>query len=173
MKINNIEIKDETLDNYIIHFNKSKNDLFEWESTRKELHEAIFNEVKIKRISDAGKVFSDALDKHCIPLIEKSDYFVAGLKRIGIAKNESEMTMTAMHLDNQRRMEQIQKDKEEKTKNNNCRICNKDLADGIARINDHLVPDGINGMTLNQAICLDCSNNNPDEYHLEFKKIYH
>ena len=51
---------------------------------------------------------------------------------------------------------------------NFCRICNKDLSIGdVARYNDFLI---LRHPQCSKPICLNCANNNPDEFFLAFKK---
>lgn len=49
-----------------------------------------------------------------------------------------------------------------------CRVCQKDLrVIGIGRFNDYLV---LRHPMCQQPICLDCAKNNPDEFHIAFKR---
>lgn len=48
-----------------------------------------------------------------------------------------------------------------------CRICNKELKVGVGRYNDYLV---LRNKGCPAPICLDCSKNNPDDFHMAFKK---
>lgn len=51
---------------------------------------------------------------------------------------------------------------------NFCRVCQKDLSvTGVGRYNDHLV---LRHPQCFQPICLNCAKNNPDKFHLAFKK---
>lgn len=176
MKLGKHEIKDELLTNYNNHFDADKTDIYSWEKERKKLHLALFESVGLQRFSQEGGKLSKAIDKYCIPIIEKKDYFVAGLKKIGIAKNESEMAMAKLNLENRRMFEVFEKAKKERENElfekaksilNTCRVCDKELKKGVARINDHL-----QSRSVDRAICMNCSNNNPDDHIIEFKAKY-
>lgn len=181
MKINDIEIKQQTINAYIQHFNESKKDLWDWERRRKELHLGIFKEAGFKnpktdRHTTKGREFSRALDKHCIPEIEKLDYFVAGLKRISIADNEEERFEAGLQFRNRIMFEEIQKRKKEQQKivelsSNKCRICDKELGEGEPRYSDHLSPC-VDGCNVKGPICMHCSEYNPDAFHEKFRKLY-
>ena len=181
MKINNIEIKQSTIDAYIQHFDKDKKDIWNWEHKRKELHLAIFKEARFDnpnkdRYSTKGRKFSDALDKYCIPEIEKLDYFVAGLKRIASSDNEIDRFKETVQFRNRIMFEKIQKRKAEQQKvidasSNKCRICNKKLGKRIPRYNDHLSPCA-EGRNIKGPICMHCSEYDPDAFHNEFRKLY-
>lgn len=176
MKINNIEIKQSTIYAYIYHFNKDKKDLWDWERKRKELHLAIFKEANIERHSTKGREFSRALDKHCIPEIEKLDYFTAGLKKISSSNNEKEIFEADLEFRNRIMFEEIQKRKADQQKvidisSNKCRICDKELGEGEPRYNDHLSPCA-DGCNVKGPICMHCSEYDPDECHEKFRKLY-
>ena len=108
MKLNNLNISDKLVTKYIKHFSKDKTDLGGWEEERKELHNAIFESVNLNRFRGEGRKLSDALDKHCIPFIEKADYFVAGLKKVAIAKNDGEIQQAKIDLQNKQMFEQLE-----------------------------------------------------------------
>ena len=176
MRFGKYNIKKKLITDYIQHFDTSKKNLWDWERKRKKLHEALFNSVGVKRISDNGRKLSDEIDKYCIPLIEKLDYFVAGLKKIGIAKDEGEIKQAGLDLQNMRMLEQLQKDKANhkaglKESTGRCRRCNKDLNKVSGRVNDHLVT-GLDANPVNDPICMHCTQYNPDEYFEEFRRKY-
>lgn len=48
-----------------------------------------------------------------------------------------------------------------------CRVCYKNLNKVYGRCNDYLV---LRHPNCNHPICIDCMRNNPDEFHLAFKR---
>lgn len=160
---------------YIDHFGKDKSDLWSWEKQRKVFHDNIFHKLKINRFSDEGSKFSDELDKFCEPHILKFDGISSKMKTLSRAKTDKEIEvaseMVRLEQYKQERMSMIGFRQLKSIDINECRVCGEDLNKEGGRANDHLAR--VNGFDeINQPICLKCSKNNPDEYHIAFKKQY-
>lgn len=50
-----------------------------------------------------------------------------------------------------------------------CRICGKELVDGVGRYNDHILMKS--GGKITAPICGECAEERPDRHHLAFKQM--
>ena len=175
MKIGNYEVGKEIVQNYINHFGEDKSNIQYWENKRSELHNYIFESLKLDRFSEEGREFSIELDIWAEPQILRFDPIVARAKSLSNAKTDSEIKFAQLQL----KMEMTKKEFMIKSggrafninDKNICRICKKETVDGVPRVNDHLqAPTGFDN--INSPICMDCANNNPDEYHTAFRKQF-
>ena len=175
IKIGKYDVSKVDIWEYINHFGKEKADIFAWDRVRKALHEIIFTKQNIVRTSDEGQEFSKQLDEFCIPHMEKFDAIAVRAKELSNAKTEQEikhaqtMLEVAMYKKNYQAEQGFRGFKlDDKT---GCRVCGKEQVKGIAFAQDHLAT--VFGQDkINQPICMDCSRDNPDEYHIAFKKQY-
>jgi len=177
IKIGNYKVEKLLVDIYIDHFAKDKNNIILWENQRKTLHNSIFAIINLDRFSKEGREFEEELDKYCEPKIAKYDIFVARTKKLVRAKTKEEIkvatTMLKLELEKKKFSELAGiRDKPVYRKDvNKCRICDKELIEGIGRVNDHMaVVRGFNEIYM--PICSKCSDDNPDEYHVAFRSQY-
>lgn len=157
---------------YIQHFDRDKSDVFSWDKVRSELHNRIFVNLGLTRFSADCEEFSEALEKFCAPKIEQYDALTARLKEYAVAKTPQDIMFTKMKVEQEIVRQEFMKRRGIVQKpSNECRRCGKDLPHGVARINDHMVTLS-NGETKDKPICSTCSDKNPDDYHIAFKKQY-
>lgn len=173
IKGNDTGIDDELLQRYIDHFEADKKDLWGWEQKRKELHDAMFESIGIERTSYEGQELSNKIDTFCIPYIEKTDYMVAGLKKINTAKDIGEIQEFSLQLQNKMMFERLQREKAQRMEAldrfaDGCRVCG---GKSSARYNDHLA-GVLTKKAVNSHICNDCAKNNPDAHHKKFRKMF-
>lgn len=173
IRIGNYDVSKDDVWLYINHFGRDKDDLWTWEKQRKVFHDNIFNNLKLDRFSDEGREFSDELDKFCEPHILKFDRVSSSMKQLSRAKTDEEIEIAQTRVQIETRRKEIHERlgfREFKANDSNvCRVCNKDIEGG--RVNDHLAR--VSGFDeINKPICMDCSKENPDEYHIAFKEQY-
>lgn len=173
IKIGNYDVNKDDVWLYIQHFGRDKTDLWSWEKQRKVFHDNIFFKLGIDRFSDEGRKFSDEFDKFCEPHIMKYDGVSASMKQLSRAKTDEDIEIAQTRVQIETRRNELHTKlgfRQFKVNDVNiCRICNKELEGG--RVNDHLARvDGFD--EINQPICMDCSKDNPDEYHIAFKEQY-
>ncbi len=175
IKIGKYDVDKEIALLYVHHFGKDKNDLFSWEKQRKSIHNLIFESLGLNRTTSEGLKFSEEFDKWAEPLILKFDPLTSKLKKLSRSKDEKELEQNDIQIKMELvRQEFMRKNGIRNVKvddSNCCRICKKNLGDGTPRINDHLAQ--VAGFDeVNSPICIKCSDNNPDEYNIAFKKQY-
>lgn len=169
IKIGKFDVSKDDALLYVQHFGKDKSNLPEWEQMRKDLHNMIFENLKLNRFSDEGREFGKLFDDWAEPQILKYDPISASAKRFCNSEGkeqEASGLMLEMEIKKQSFMLSRGFRNLETEDTNNCRICKKELSG--ARINDHLM--NVTGFKKEHSpICMDCSENNPDEYHKAFK----
>ena len=90
MRILNYEVSDALVKKYVSHLNSvNKNDMQGWDEKRRELHNGIFESVKIKRNSTKGKAFDKELNRFCELKINNINEIFA--KRISNCQTKEEM----------------------------------------------------------------------------------
>lgn len=173
IKIGKIDVNKDDAWIYINHFGKDKSDISSWEKRRKYLHDYIFENLKLDRDSKEGDKFRKAFDKWAEPHILRLDPLAARAKNLTNTESSEELNLANIMLEVEIEKQKFLNSQGGRNFNsddkNSCRICNKELIEGIPRYNDHLIMVyGYVGM--NAPICMNCSENNPDEYHIAFKK---
>lgn len=175
IKIGGYNINSDDVWMYIQHFGKDKSNLNAWEKMRRSLHNYIFENLNIDRNSDEGIKFGKKFDAWAEQHIMKYDPISAKAKQLSRANSDKEakvaQTMIQIEMARQEKMNEIGARNFTVTDKNKCRICKKDLIEGIPRYNDHLI--GIPGFKqINAPICMDCAKSRPDDYHIAFKKTF-
>lgn len=173
IKIGNYDVSKDDVWLYIQHFGRDKTDLWDWEKQRKVFHDNIFFRLGLDRFSNEGREFSSKLDKFCEPHILKYDPLSANAKNLMRAKTDEEIKSAIMKFEienyRQQKMMELGFRNFKVNDKNVCRVCENEIEG--ARVNDHLA--SVRGFDeINSPICIDCSQNNPDEYHIMFKKQY-
>lgn len=177
IKIGNYDVSKDDVWLYIQHFERDKSDLSQWEQDRKMYHDNVFKNLGIDRFSDEGREFSESFDTFCEPHI--NDKMVVALKRLNRdepdAKSDVEREVMMAQVKARKEMYMIEQGFSEPDatdeERNTCRMCNKDLAEGVPRVNDNYA--NLVGFTKPKSpICSECSDKNPDDYHIKFKETY-
>jgi hypothetical protein len=89
VKIGKYKVKKNLMDEYIAHLNQiDKGDLQYYEEDRQRLHNAIFENLKLKRHTIEGQEFSENLDKYCTIFVR--DPLTLATKLINSAKTQEE-----------------------------------------------------------------------------------
>jgi hypothetical protein len=176
IRIGKFDVSKDAVWLYIYHFGRDKSDIFAWDRARIVFHDNIFESIGISRSSDEGCEFSVELDKFCEPHILKYDPMVATAKKLMRADTEQDRARANMDmmLIAQREKFMLMNGFRNYNANdkNDCRVCGKEKTGGVAFINDHLA--SLSGFDeINNPICSDCANNNPDAYSIAFKKLHH
>lgn len=175
IKIGKYDVNKEDVLLYIHHFGKDKTNISEWETLRQALHNNIFDNLGINRHSELGQNFSKQLDEYCEPQMIRFDAITVKAKKLINAKTDSEIENAQMGLRMEMQTEMMKRERgirnfklDDKSE---CRVCKTDLSSGGGRTNDHLA--SVNGFEeVNKPICMKCSKEKPDEYHLAFKEQY-
>lgn len=159
---------------YIQHFGRDKSNIALWEKMRKQLHDYIFEKMDIDRHSSEGIKFSHLFDEWAEPHILKYDPISAKAKKLVNSKTDAEIkasqTMLQIEMARQNMINEIGARNFTVDDKTRCRICKKELGEGIPRFNDHLL--GVPGFKpINAPICSNCATLKPDDYHIAFKNL--
>jgi len=98
IKLGKFTINKTKLDKYIAHLNiGNKSDLQKFEDNRKQLHDAIFLDAGIDRLSKDGIELSRIIDRYCTVYLTNA--FEVQLKRISSCANNEELKLEEARMD--------------------------------------------------------------------------